>query len=62
MRYIDENNLNIDYYVNGEKRSLQLFNERDNIFKIINTVSNFWKVVSGDEKVPMDRETRRSVN
>jgi vacuolar protein sorting-associated protein 13A/C len=45
MRYIDENNLNIDYYVNGEKRSLQLFNERDNIFKIINTV-NYCKYIN----------------
>ena len=36
--------------------------ERTNAAKIIATVSNFWKVVSGDEKVDMDRDTRRSVN
>ena len=35
--------------------------ERTNAFKIIQTVSNFWKVVSGEEKVSMDRDTRRSI-
>jgi hypothetical protein len=36
--------------------------DRTNAHKIIQTVSNFWKAVSGDEKVDMDRETRRAVN
>jgi vacuolar protein sorting-associated protein 13A/C len=45
MRYIDENNLNIDYYVSGEKRSLQLNNQRENIFKIINTI-NYCKYIN----------------
>ena len=36
--------------------------DRTNAMKIIETVSNFWKVVSGDEKVEMSRELRRLVS
>ena len=35
--------------------------DRTNAHKIITTVSNFWKAVSGEEKVPFDRESRRSI-
>lgn len=30
-------------------------------FKAAMALSNFWKVVSGDEKLPIDREERRSL-
>lgn len=36
--------------------------DRTNAFTIIQGVSNFWKAVSGDEKVDMDRDRRRAVN
>ena len=35
--------------------------ERANAYAAIQGVANFWKAVSGDEKVAMDRPTRRSV-
>lgn len=35
--------------------------DRTNAFKAIKAVSNFWKVVSGDEKLPLDRDARRSI-
>ena len=35
--------------------------DRTNALKVIETVSNFWKAVSGDEKVPLTRDTRRAV-
>jgi len=31
-----------------------------NAFELLQNASNFWKVVSGDEKLPLDREQRRS--
>jgi len=30
-------------------------------FQAASALSNFWKVVSGDEKLPLDREQRRSL-
>lgn len=39
MKYIDENNMAIEYYVNGEKKVIQLHNQKENIYKIINTVN-----------------------
>ena len=33
---------------------------RTNAFKIVQGVTNFWKFVSGDEKVTVDRATRSS--
>jgi len=35
--------------------------DRTNAYKIIQGISNFWKFVSGEEKVQVDRETRRSI-
>lgn len=35
--------------------------ERSIGFKAARAISNFWKVVSGDEKLPIDREARRSL-
>jgi hypothetical protein len=35
--------------------------DRTNAYKIINAVSNFWKVVSGDEKPPIDVDDKRSL-
>jgi hypothetical protein len=32
---------------------------RTNAYKIIQTVSNFWKLVSGDEKSPLDLDKRQ---
>ena len=36
--------------------------DRANAYKVLQTVSNFWKVVSGDEKIGLDREERRSLS
>jgi hypothetical protein len=33
--------------------------ERTNAYKIIQAVSNFWKLVSGDEKSPLDLDKRQ---
>ena len=33
--------------------------ERTNAYKIIEKVSNFWKLVSGDEKSPLDLDKRQ---
>ena len=35
--------------------------ERTNAFRIIQGINNFWKFVSGEEKVDIDRETRRAI-
>ena len=35
--------------------------DRTNAFKIISAVSNFWKVVSGDEKPPVEVEDKRAL-
>ena len=35
--------------------------DRALVFKFIKDLSNFWKAVSGEEKVPIDREARRSI-
>lgn len=34
---------------------------RTNAAKVLESISNFWKVVSGEEKIPLDREERRTV-
>lgn len=36
--------------------------ERTNAYKIIKTVSNFWKLVSGDEKSPLDLDKRQIID
>ena len=36
--------------------------ERSNAYTVLQKVSSFWRVVSGDEKVPLDRQTRRSIS
>jgi hypothetical protein len=36
--------------------------DRTNAYKIIRTVSNFWKLVSGDERPPVDLDKRQIVN
>ncbi|KQW76142.1 hypothetical protein ASC67_00205 [Methylibium sp. Root1272] len=33
--------------------------ERTNAYKIIKAVSNFWKLVSGDEKSPLELDKRQ---
>lgn len=33
--------------------------DRTNAFKILNSVSNFWKLVSGDEKSPLKIDKRQ---
>ncbi len=33
--------------------------DRTNAYKIIKAVSNFWKLVSGDEKSPLDLDKRQ---
>jgi len=35
--------------------------DRAVVFKLMKDVSNFWKAVSGEEKVPIGREARRSI-
>lgn len=35
--------------------------ERSYAFKAIKQITNFWKVVSGEEKLPLDRTERRSL-
>lgn len=35
--------------------------DRSYAYNIITSVSNFWKAVSGEEKVDIDRESRRSI-
>ena len=35
--------------------------DRAIVFKFLKDVSNYWKAVSGEEKVPIDRESRRSI-
>jgi hypothetical protein len=34
---------------------------RSNAFKAIQHLTNFWKIVSGEEKLPLDRAERRSL-
>lgn len=36
--------------------------DRTNAYRIIKTVSNFWKLVSGDEKSPLDLDKRQIVD
>jgi hypothetical protein len=36
--------------------------ERTNAYKIISKVSNFWRLVSGDEKPPLDLDKRQIVD
>ncbi|MFH7043701.1 hypothetical protein ABT392_15480 [Paucibacter sp. JuS9] len=35
--------------------------DRSNAWKLAQGIANFWKVVSGDEKLPLEREERRTV-
>ena len=35
--------------------------ERANVYRALQAVKNFWKVVSGDEKIELDRDERRSL-
>ena len=35
--------------------------ERANAYRALMAVTNFWKVVSGDEKIDLDRDERRSL-
>jgi len=35
--------------------------DRARVFKFMKDLSNYWKAVSGEEKLPMDREARRSI-
>jgi hypothetical protein len=34
---------------------------RSNAFKAARALTNFWKIVSGDDKLPLDRAERRSL-
>lgn len=36
--------------------------DRTNAYKIIKAVSNFWKLVSGDEKSPLDLDKRQIID
>lgn len=35
--------------------------ERSNAYRAAQALTNFWKIVSGDEKLPLDRASRRTV-